>query len=182
MKIQHTLTLAEDLSKVHLLLDSTTLINASKSTDFLELLKSIRAAGCTLVTIPPVIYEFTRWADKPERVKELKEFIEALKIDVIPKVEEMILKQSEIFTLIYNNQFKEREKKKPSYTDSLLCAMMYKHRNSDMRLITANFKDIPRGLFDRVDVITMERGNELFTEGIYTFSLDRFNKELLALD
>lgn len=64
----------------------------------------------------------------------------------------------------------------PSYTDALLCTYAYKYRKHGMLLITANHKDIPSSMFDRIELITIDVKNELRTEAIYRLSNSKLNK------
>jgi hypothetical protein len=70
------------------------LINASKSDEFLALLSEMSSMGCDLVTIPSVVYEFTRNSNTIAGYNERQEFIKALSITVLPRIEEMIEKES----------------------------------------------------------------------------------------
>lgn len=181
MKLQHTPTLTTDLNSAHLLLDSTSLINASKSDEFLSLLTKIGTEGCTLLTIPSVVYEFTRGAPSVEEFDRRLAFIDALGVTVLNRIEELV-KQEPIFLVAYIKAFSSRGEKGPSYTDSLLCAVAYKHRTSNLLIMTANHKDIPSNIFDRKELITIDVNGELRTEAIYEFSSTKFTRVLTQLE
>ncbi len=68
MKLLHSERLTDELSSKYLILDSTSLINASQSDDFLTLLVEIKKAGCSFITIPSVVHEFTRGAKTIEQL------------------------------------------------------------------------------------------------------------------
>jgi len=175
LKLLHTPTLATSLSGKYLLLDSTTFISASKSDEFLSLLSSLVARGCSLMTIPSVVYEFTRNANYITGYNERLEFIESLKVTVLQRVEE-ILEKEQAFKIAYAKAFSSRKEKGPSYTDALLCTVAYKYRNNNMLLMTANHKDVPPSMFDRTELITIDIKGDLRTEAIYSLSSTKLNK------
>lgn len=107
MKIQHTPTLASKLSDQHLLVDTTSLINASRSDEFLQLLTQISHAGCALVTIPSVVYEFTRNANNIEGYNSRSSFIKGLNITVFNRAEETLEKEK-VFKIAYAKAFKKK--------------------------------------------------------------------------
>lgn len=181
MKLQHTPTLATDLSSSYILLDSTAVINASQSDDFLSLLTTIVGSGCIFTTIPSVVYEFTRGSVTVEQYKKQLEFIKDLGITVFHRVEETV-DSEQVFMVAYNKSFDNRREKGPSYTDSLLCAVAYKHRNSNLKIMTANHKDIPPSIFDRTELITIDIGGDIRTEAIYEFSETKFTRILRQLE
>lgn len=180
MKLQHTPTLAPDLSDRSIFVDSTALIDAAKSDEFLNLLTEIAASGCTLYTIPSVVYEYTRTANTLSGYKERLQFIKELGIIVFNRIEELLEKDSRIFLVAYNNAFKDN--KGPSYTDSLLCTMVYKHRASKPYLLTANHKDIPLSIFDRKELITIDIKSQFQVEALYQFSENKFGRVLDKLE
>lgn len=180
MKLQHTSTLAADLSGKHVLLDTTVLINASKSDEFLALLSDLSSSGCGLVTIPSVVYEFTRNANSITGYNERQEFIKTLNITVLPRVEEMVEKEP-VFRIAYAKAFSAKGDRGPSYTDALLCSVAYKYRANGMLVMTANHKDIPLSMFDRVELITIDISGDLRTEAIYKLSPTKLNKIIETL-
>lgn len=183
MNLQYTPSLVNDLSGGYLLLDSTALINASKSDEFLELLSGAVRNGCTLTTIPSVVYEFTRGSDSLEKYNQYLSFINGLGIVVFNKIEETINDEMRVFSLAYNKAFAKRaEQKAPSYTDSLLCMTAYKYRTSHLKIMTANHKDIPLSLFNRTELITIDIRGELRNEAIYEFSDEKFGNILASLE
>lgn len=181
MRLLHRPSLATDLSSSFILLDSTALIDASQSDDFLQLLTNIVGSGCSFITIPSVVYEYTRSSISIEQFEKQLEFLKELRVTVINKIEE-IIQSEQVFLVAYNKAFGTRKERGPSYTDSLLCALAYKYRNSSLKIMSANHKDIPMSIFERQDLITIDVGGELRTEGIYEFSESRFGKVLGKLE
>lgn len=181
MKIQYTLDLPTKLAASSLFIDSTTLINASRSPEYLNLLREIRLRGCVFWTIPSVEYEYTRSANTLKGYAERLAFIKELGITVFNRVEEILEKEARVFLAAYNCCFKS-ESRGPSYTDSLLCSMVYKHRNSHALLLTSNHKDVPSALFDTNEIITIDINGALMNEVIYEFSETKFSKVLSILE
>lgn len=181
MKLQHTPTLAADLSESSIFVDSTALIDAAKSDEFLNLLTDIAGSGCVLYTVPSVVYEYTRTANTLEGYRERLEFIKELGIVVFNRIEELLEKDSRIFLVAYNTAFTEHGRG-PSYTDSLLCTMAYKHRASSPYVLTANHKDMPLSIFDRKELITIDIKGQFQVEALYQFSDSKFGKVLSKLE
>lgn len=180
MTLLHTPTLVADLSDYSVFVDSTALIDASKSEPFLKLLTGIAGSSCTLYTVPSVVYEYTRTANTLEGYKKRLEFIKRLGIVVFNRVEELIENESQIFLAAYNSQFKDNGS--PSYTDSLLCMMAYKHRASKPFILTANHKDMPLSIFDRKELVTIDIKGKFQIEAFYQFSDSKFSRVLDKLE
>lgn len=180
MKLLHTPTLVSDLTESSIFVDSTALIHASQSDEFLSLLSDIASSGCALYTIPSVVYEYTRTANTLTGYKERLEFIKELGIVVFNRIEELIEKEGQIFLVAYNIQFTDG--KGPSYTDSLLCTMAYKHRTGEPYVLTANHKDMPLSIFDRKELITLDIRGQFQVEALYQFSESKFNTVLSKLE
>lgn len=180
MNLLHTPQLADALSNSTVIIDSTALINASKSDEFLELLSSCVAKGCSFMTISAVVHEFTRGAKDTTQLDSQLQFINGLSIAVVPRVEDMAkTDENKTFLFAYNNAATgNRGEKGPSYADSLLCLLAYKYRHSGVKLLTANHRDIPLSMFDRDELITMSISGELRTEAMYSFSESKYSKVL----
>lgn len=147
------------------------------------LLTDIVDAGCTLTTIPSVVYEFSRGSRTIQEYSGYLDFINGFGTTVFNRIEETIDEEMKVFLVAYNKAFAGRgDKKAPSYTDSLLCATAYKFRNSDLKLITANYRDIPDSIFDRDELITIDVKGELRNEAIYSFSASKFGRILTQLE
>lgn len=174
MKLLHQQNLSTELSTRHVFIDSTALIHAAYSEEFLELLTDIVEHGCLLLTIPSVVYEYSRSADTPEKFKQRLEFIKALNISILNRVEEEVVKHS-VFLIAYNRTFNRRNVG-PSYTDSLLCAMAYRFKHMNPLILSSNHRDIPLSIFNRVGLITVDVSGNLENEALYEFSEDKFTK------
>ena len=129
--------------------------------------------GCAFYTIPSVIFEFTRTANTAKGYQERLDLVASLHIVVFNRVEEVVLKDFHNFMITFHSAF-IKSKKSPSYTDSLLCAMAYKHRASRTFILTSNHKDIPESIFDRTELITLDINNQIYNEALYKFSAAKF--------
>lgn len=146
-----------------LILDSTALIDATRNGDFLELLNSYSSNGCSLVTIPPVIYEFNRGARDIRQKEKFDRIVSDLGIEVMRGIDEQALdsKYADFILRLQNSA------PKASYTDSLLCFFLYSYRHANVRLLTQNYRDIPLDFFEREYIITYEQKTEIRTHAIY---------------
>ena len=167
-------------SRQYLIIDSTALIDASRQEEFLTLLfEKVNSEdyGCSFITSPSVVYEFTRYARSREQLLKLKEILNLLNI-----VEWNPMKlnddEREVFNFIYNLESTRNAKTGPSYTDAQLCLLAYHFREHGVGILTANHKDFPRSIFDRNDLITVDVGGELRTQAIYDFNQDKYDKLL----
>ncbi|HSX53570.1 MAG TPA: hypothetical protein VLF90_04385 [Patescibacteria group bacterium] len=161
-------------------MDTTVFIDATKSDEFLKLLTSISEAGCGLTTIPSVVYEFSRNANNINGFNERLDFIKGLGVTVLNRIEE-VLEKEQVFKIAYAKSFSQNKDKGPSYTDALLCTVAYRYRASSLLIMSANHKDIPRSMFDRTELITMDIGGELRNEAIYRLSPEKLNKAIIAI-
>lgn len=132
-----------------------------------------------MVTIPSVVYEFTRNANNIEGYNSRSAFIKGLNVTVFNRAEETLEKEK-VFKIAYAKAFKNNNG--PSYTDALLCTYAYKYRTNGMLLMTANHKDIPLSMFDRIELITIDVKNELRTEAIYKLSNSKLNKIITDIE
>ena len=169
--IQCSLTICRDFKDSFLFIDTTVLIHASLSDEFRNVIKELVVAGCTLYTISSVVYEFTRSANTLDGYAERLQFIEDLGIIIQTRAEEL-LGADYVFTVAYNLAC-GTSGRGPSYTDSLLARMLYKYRHSDVYVMTANHKDMPVSIFDRIEFITVDLTNEIATEAVYRLSEEK---------
>ena len=67
--------------------------------------------------------------------------------------------------------------KNPSYVDRMLLLTMYYYNGApeNMYLMTANYKDVPRELFDRVGFIAYDE-TDVHTVSVYEFNNSRFKR------
>ena len=179
-KILYAPDLMGKLSDATLLIDSTALIDATNQSIFMDFLIGISESGCTMITVPSVLYEFKRGAKDLERANYFDEVIQGLGIVPISKIENLALDpKNQVFTVMYNSMaLGSRTERGPSYTDSLLCLAMYVYRHSKILLLTSNYKDVPLDLFSREDLIVYDTGKDVRTAAIYSLSEDKLSRQL----
>jgi len=180
--LNHSTALKKRLNPAHIILDTSVFIDASGSQEFRSFIKELKDAGCSLWTIPSVQFEFARYSNTIEQYNKLITFIKELGVVVFNRVEEMVLDRSAPFTVALNKaQHQNKNNKRMSYTDSILCTLSFHHRGSDPYLLTSNHNDIPPALFDRVDVITFDVSGNIRTEGLYQLSAEKLSKVMKSL-
>jgi hypothetical protein len=162
------------------MLDSSVFIDATNSSEFRGLIKELKDAECNLWTAPSVQYEFSRYANTVDEYNKLTNFIKELGVVVFNRVEEIVLDKSAPFTVALNKS-QQKGSKRMSYTDSIICTLCFNYRSSNTYLLTSNHNDIPLALFDRIDVITFDVGNDIRTEGLYQLSSTKLSKMLKSL-
>ena len=172
-----------DYSGEVLFLDTTALIAASTYPEFATFLTSFVTHNCQLFILPSVKFEFTRMAKSDARLREYNKLITQLGITVYPRLESKLTDpEIDRYLMIYNDCVNKSRslRKAPSFTDSLLCVIMYLYRDSPtkVKLMTANYTDIPIQFFDRKDLITIDAITEIHTEGIYSFNKKHYAREL----
>lgn len=172
------------LSDATLVVDSTALIDASKCPAFMDFMAGLVDTGCTLVTVPSALYEFKRGARNLEQLNAFNEIINDLEIQTIQHIEERAQeKDGQIFTSIYNVEaVANRKEKGPSYTDSLLCLVMYLYRHVNIKLLTTNYRDIPESLFTKTDIMAYDTGREIRTAAFYGLDKNKLARKLQNME
>lgn len=167
MNIYYPPTLLTELTNSYLFLDTNTFIGAISFPEIFEdLIKSLKDVGCVYLTIPSVVFEFTRGTESVRDFNKRTKFITDLSF--IYPIEKQ-LNSLENLTIIL-----QKIQGSVSYTDFLLIACLYKFPKAF--LISANHKDCPLDILDRKFVITVDTDKEIRNYGIYQISLEKFNK------
>ena len=170
-----------DYTDAVLFLDTTALVSASKYEDFLEFLLQLSNSGCQLFTLPSAKYEFTRMAKSDTALRRYEDLLEELSVTIYPHLENRIdTPEVKQYLMLYNNCVNKAcsQRKAPSFTDSLFCIILYLYRNSHtkVKLMTANYTDIPVQFFDREEMITIAAGSGVQVESIYSFNGVNFDR------
>ena len=167
MKIYYDASALTSGIREFIFLDTTTFISAiSHPQEFSKLFGTIRAAGIDFLTIPSVLFEFTRGSDSLERFNKRAKFLTdwagIWPIDrYLDQLEEMIV----VLQKMGGNM---------SYTDFLLCVSLCKFPEAGF--LTQNHKDIPIALFDRNHIITVDADKDIFTHVLFQVSRSKFNQ------
>jgi hypothetical protein len=170
MKIWYGSGLLAELQDKYLFLDTTALIVAiSFEKEFSKLFEEIKLVKCEFLTIPSVVFEFTRGSTSLKQFNERVEFIDkTLGVSVYP-IEKHLDKLEDLIVIL------QRISGGISYTDFLLCACLYKFKKS--YLLTENHKDFPTEVLDRKSIITIDTGGrQVRNTAIYQFSKRKFDK------
>lgn len=151
-------------------LDTSALILAiSSDQSFLEFLFDLKQVGCSFMTIPSVLFEFTRGSDTLEIFNKRTSFVlEDLNIGIYP-IEKHLDEIREFMVVL------QKIAKDNSYTDFLLCCCMYKFQNS--YVLTENHNHFPISILKREEIITIETDTyQIRNSAIYKFSSEKFEK------
>lgn len=168
MKIQYDLSLISELKNSNLFFDTNTFIASISIPEiFGNLFESLKSNSCAFLTIPSVMFEFTRGTESISDFDKRSEFIDSLAEAVYP-IEKHIEDLRDLIVVL------QRIKGDIHYTDFLLIACLYKFPKSF--LISANHKDCPLDILNRKFIITVDTDKEIRNYGVYQFSLEKFNK------
>lgn len=173
MKILHDPNLPSDLANSNLFIDTNSFIAIAHFEElYIDILNKIEKEDCALLTIPSVLFEFTRGAQTIKEFNERTSFVSSLVKNIYP-IEKHLSELTE-FTVVL-----QRLAGNASYTDFLLCACLYKFPSSF--LLTGNHKDFPISILNRKHLITVDTDSEIRTYGIYQLSKEKFNKLALKI-
>lgn len=163
MKILHTPSLVPDLKNCDIFLDTNALIGFFNKSDFRELFSK---TSCGLITIPSVVFEFTRGSQDIDTFNLRTKFID--EICTVYQIEKHLDEFHELIVVL------QRLRGSISYTDFLLSACLYKFPGA--LLLTENHRHFPTEILDRKYLITLETDSEIRNYGLYKISLTKFNK------
>lgn len=172
MTILHDPNLVSSLNHKWLFLDANSFVAALYYNDpFGNLLIDLKNQGCALVTIPSVLFEFTRGA------KSVKDFIK--RSNFIQNLATIYPIQNHLEQLMEFTVVCQRVNPQISFTDFLLIACLYKFPNS--YVLTENHKDFSLDILERQFIITFDTGKDVRNHAIYRLSKIKFNKAVAAI-
>lgn len=167
MKIFSDCDLTSALSNSYLFLDTTAFITAiAYEETFGKLLANLKSNGCALLTIPSVLFEFSRGSDSVEIFNKRAKYLEGL-AEVIP-IEKFLDQLTDLMVVF------QKIGGQMSYTDFLLGACLYQFPGS--YLLTENHKDFPAPIFNREHVITVCTDKDIRNHALFTLSKEQFSK------
>lgn len=129
--------------------------------EFAVFFNDCKKADITLVTIDPVIAEFTSGAESKTRLKEKIDFVNGIITFQLPITPDVITKNIPLLIAKYGPKGKG-----VSHVDYLLAGMLVKHAN-DLLLLTKNAKDFPTSIFDLCSHFVISIDRSLQTYGVY---------------
>lgn len=169
MTILHDPKLISSLKNKYLFLDTNTFIAASKHGDYIgKLLLDLRNNDCSLITIPSVLFEFTRTAQSVSDFDKQTKFLRSL-ATIYPIERSLGESKIKVFMII-----QQRICPGIKYTDFLLSACLYKF--PDSYLMTEDREDFSLRILDRKFIITFDSDKDIRNHSIYAFSQPKFNK------
>lgn len=163
MKILRNSDIATKLSNSFLFLDTNSFITAISNAEFAKFLFEIKEAGCSMVTIQPVLVEFLRGTDTVDAYNTRSAFINDL-VSVYP-IERHLNEERDLILLM------KKFCGKAEYTDFLLGICLGKFA-SNAYLLTENHQHFPTSLFRREEVITIDNLDQIRNHAIYGISTD----------
>ncbi len=173
--ISYTPDLTEQLRPCATILDTCVLVLASKIEELQNLLQEIRSRNGILLTTSSVHVELLRGARSLQESKDLDMLFKSLEITTIENADAPLrTSDGHKFMIMINKS----TAKNPIYVDIQLlqlaaCLRMPKHK---VKLMTANFKDVPAELYQCEHLISTSSDNGLQTIGIYSIKQKYFEK------
>lgn len=171
-RVRYSEKLCKKLANRCILLDTSALIEASNSEDFVEFLFKMFDNGVQFATIQDAVDEFTRTALSVEQYEKYKKMLADLDIVVLSERSVNFgAEDLDRFFFVFNQTARDG-RKLPSCTDYNLCRRVF--LTQGLRLMSGNHRDIPLMIFDREDLITIEHGRELHVEALYAFNPSKY--------
>lgn len=168
-KIVFSKDLISELNQDWLFLDTTTFIAAINYQDeFSSLFHDLKLNSCEFLTIPSVLFEFTRGSNTKTHFNTRTKFVNDL-ANIFPIERHLEKLETEI---IIAQKFCSTA----SYTDFLLVMCLIKFPQSF--LITENHKDMPMALLERKHIITLDTNNQIRNQAIYQVNQKRYQQQL----
>lgn len=166
MKIYYPPDLVSDLNQADLFFDTTALIaSITFPKELSDFFKKLTTVNCTFLTIPSVLFEFTRGVDTIAGFNNRTTFLHGM-ISAIYPIERHLNEFRDLIVVL------QRVRGKMSYTDFLLCCCLYKFPKA--YLVSENHNDMPLEVLDRNSVLTIDKENEIRNWGIYKFSFTKY--------
>lgn len=167
MRILSDSDLPSKLSSTNFLfLDTNTLVTAVNYEEYGQILNKIKDAGCALLTIPSVAFEFTRGSDNIDIYNSRADFLNS--IATVFNIEKDLENAKELIVAL------QKIASDASYTDFLLGICSGKYQCG---VLTENHKHFPLSVFDRKFLITIDTDKEnVRTHAVYFLSVSKLHK------
>jgi len=156
------------LKNKHLLLDTSVFIDAfNHFEEFARFFNECKRGNVTIVTVSPVIAEFTKGVENTKKLSEKLSFVDSI-IDIkLPISPDIINKY--IPNLV--SQYKAKGKS-VSYVDFILAGLVDKYER-DLVLLTKNPVDFPLSVFNLYSYFVIKMDRALQVYGIYQAKLKK---------
>lgn len=178
--ILHAPDLAEKMNTSALILDTCVLVLASKIQELKEFLHEMRLKNCVLIATSSVHVELLRGARNLQQSSDLEMLFGSLGIVTIENVDAaLVTLEGRRFMLMVNKS----TAKNPVYVDMQLLqlATCLRVPGRTVKLMTANFKDVPNELFNCEELISTQNSDGLQTVGIYSVKQKYFAKRFTEI-
>lgn len=164
-----------NLKYKHLLVDTNFLIDAIKYPHiFSELIEKLKITPCHLISIEPVLYEFTQGSKSLEEYKKRLTFYKDI-IDTTLPVEKTVVEN-----VTNLSKMLLRRSMHLSYVDCLLLASVIKY-NHRVYLLSKDRSDINVSLFPVVINLITDTGENNCVFSIYDYNEERYIEKLKEL-
>lgn len=157
-----------------LFLDTNLLVaiqDLSKTNSFELFFNILKINNLTPVIDAVVEFEFLRSSNVNTELKKRKQFISLLADSTIP-IDSSIYAQAIEIGNVYSNK-SGKYNKQISLADCLIAAALQRYSYNSI-LATLDLKDFPLEVFDRVGVLAIDGGDNVYTMGFYRFNENKF--------
>lgn len=168
MKIWTNSDLPSKLNNAFLFLDTNSFVTALNYEEFGKILFDLKESSCSLLTIPSVVFEFTRGSDSIDSYNKRLRFLESL-ADIYPIEKSLNDMRNYVVAL-------QKISGGAEYTDFLLGLCTAKF--SSAYILTENHKHFKTSIYDRVAVITLDTDDQIRNHGVY--SINKTKLEMAA--
>lgn len=165
----------QQLENRWVLFDADIIIKAykySKEAEFVSFLHLLKNFGITAVSSLHVFYEVVASSSSFQESQAQKDFFNDIMETTLP-YDISIMNSAINISNIYHN--KKVNGCNASMSDCILSAYLRKYGNN-LTLITANLKDFPLIIHDRLGIHTIDVGSQVITAGIIKFNEEKYKK------
>lgn len=163
--------LGKILNNKFVVFDTNILIESTLHMDaFKDLLSFLDNNNCNTVHFELTKFEFTRNAYKEKERQEKENFFDKLNSSPMP-FSDQIMKDALEISRIYAHQ--KVQKGQISLVDCCIAAYLKQYEDK-LFLLTANHKDFPISLFDRISIYPIDKGNDVLAPAFYKFNQEKW--------
>ncbi len=163
LEILKKLEISSYIEHKHVIVDTNYIVESLNHPHiYLPILNYFLDAKAVLITIPLVTAEFLKGTHDKVSIKSKTDFINSMIPAVLAIDTTMTTLVVEKVILSYGNQ-----SSKAAVTDLFLAAALMRYGRSSALLLTANYKDFPTSVFDRLISFPVDDGNEINTFSLY---------------
>lgn len=160
--------LKEQLRSSYLVLDTNIFIHALKHPEVKDFLFEISESGCSIFTIPSVVFEVVRGSRNSEQFEEYTKFIHGL-VDSIWPIEKFVDEHEEF--ILVNSTFNANM----PYTDFLLALVLYHFRSQKCFIMTTDIADFKKDIFDR-ELVTYFNEDKIVNIALFSLNMSKYRK------